>query len=343
MVLAGACIDRGPAPGSQPAAGTFAIGFLGNLTGSDESAGRAAELAVSEADASAPEGVAYVLRALDTRGNPAQAAELAVSLAGDESVVGLVLAAEVAPHVGRVDLATVSPRAPVVAPAMPVRYPGSAAPTPTAAVASYVSGELQAGRVALLAAGDPQTLRAALVAAGVEVAAEVGLDPAAESFPEAVAAARALEPAADVVVYQGPAQAGGRLARDLTEGGVRSLFVGGETILDGAFVPAAGTAAAAGARAVCACVAPTAGFREAYRSLAGEDPRPYDAEAYAVTRLLLDGLVAGHTGRAELREYLDEQDAVDVLGDPVPLGEGGEQVPQSAYVVRGGRWEPVNR
>lgn len=200
-----------------------------------------------------------------------------------------------------------------------------------AALARYVQEDLAARTVAVLDDGADASadvtaeLTAELEGGGVRL---VPVDPITPEMPDlggTVADLRA-DPA-DVVVYVGAPALGGRLVKQLHDGGVTARVVG-LGLFDPAFLDHAGGAAqdvlVVSDAAPVTQLASAADFVTAYRlAHFPASPGPFAAEAYDAAGVLLDAVAAGAVTRAQVEEHLDAVSYQGITGT-IRFGEDGE-------------------
>ncbi|WP_186315559.1 ABC transporter substrate-binding protein [Catellatospora sichuanensis] len=149
--------------------------------------------------------------------------------------------------------------------------------------------------------------------------------------------------------YAGAVGEGRRLYADLRRAGWQGAFVGADLLHDPEMFAETGPQAAEGAIALCTCGPPgraAEGFGAAYRDRFGTAPGPGSDVAYDVTRVLLDGIAAGHRTRAALSGYLDRhRGSGRASGTVFQWQDNGELTPSGApvwaFVARAGEWVPL--
>jgi branched-chain amino acid transport system substrate-binding protein len=150
----------------------------------------------------------------------------------------------------------------------------------------------------------------------------------------------------DTVVYAGDPALGGRLAKQLHDGGVEVTFVGAWGADDERFLDLAG-GAGQGALVVTTRSHPTwepaaAGFTTAYRLAhhpAG--PGPYAAEAYDAAGVLLRAVTAGEVTRAGVEGHVDNLQWTGITGPITFDDEGRRELTLRLAEVQGGRFVPA--
>jgi branched-chain amino acid transport system substrate-binding protein len=330
------------------------LAFLGPLTGTSAPFGKSirngAELAVNRYNAVHGAGC-ITLRVFDTKASAPTTAAAAAAIADDATVIGVVgpgSSSEADNSVARLDAAGV----PLVS-ASTTRPSLSSqgwhvfhriVPTDldvAAAAAPYILSVLHARHVYLVddgsAYGTALTGRADQTLGAVVVGrATIAANEGTSSTVSAIIAKHA-----DVVLFGGFGQAGGALRYDLSAAGWRGPLVGGATLLDDAFIAAAGRVAANGTIAMCNCTpVPTSGvFVDAYRQAFGTAPPSDSNLGYDAANVLLSGIAAGNRTRESLLGYVNGYDngryAFSANGDLAP-----QYVRIWVFKVRGGHFAP---
>ncbi|SCE66397.1 amino acid/amide ABC transporter substrate-binding protein, HAAT family (TC 3.A.1.4.-) [Micromonospora matsumotoense] len=148
------------------------------------------------------------------------------------------------------------------------------------------------------------------------------------------------------VFFGGYYQEAGLIRKQLTAAGVTAPLVAGDGTNDPAYITSAGAAAAEGTILTCPC-APAAEARgtfvEEFKALNGADPGTYSDTAYDAANILLAGIKAKKTTRADLLEFVKSYDGEGVASK-YKFVEGGEldpaQVVVWAFKVQGGKVVP---
>ena len=127
--------------------------------------------------------------------------------------------------------------------------------------------------------------------------------------------------------------------------------IGGDRLLDPAFLEAAG-ASADGVLATCPCADLSTStdiaarrFIQDYQSDYGLAPGPYAVEAWDAAHLILQALRGPGASREDVLTALGDTTVFEGLGGTYGFGPDGEPAdPEGAvrvYRVEGGRWVPV--
>lgn len=138
----------------------------------------------------------------------------------------------------------------------------------------------------------------------------------------------------DAVVYAGYYDGAATMVRELRAAGSTAAFLAGDGALDPAFTEQAGEAGRAAVMS-CPCGPGDGDFATAYRAAWGTDPGIYSAEAYDLTTIVLTGIAAGRTTRAELVDYLRSYRGTGVAGSYI-WDATGELVHQRIWLYRNG-------
>jgi branched-chain amino acid transport system substrate-binding protein len=117
---------------------------------------------------------------------------------------------------------------------------------------------------------------------------------------------------ATLVFFGGYYPEAGLLRKQLSDSGGGSItLMGGDGVRDQGFVDSAGTAAAEGTIATCACLPPEkapGSFVADYQAAFDRAPGTYSAEAFDAANVLLDGIAAGRTTRPDMLSWVDAYD-----------------------------------
>jgi branched-chain amino acid transport system substrate-binding protein len=317
--------------GSSGGGKTVALGFVGALTGDSANLGinirNGAKLAVDQYNAGNPK-VKVTLKEFDTAGDPAQASTLKDKFVNDSSIIALVGPAfsgetkAVLPDLQGAGLPMISasatnPSLPTVVPNETVFHrviPDDA--VQGQGIADYVTKKLQLKTVAYIddnseygkgLAGETQKT---LEAVGIKTAVTDHVDPKSQDFSAAVNKVKAANPSA--IFYGGYYTEAGRLKKQLSDAGVKGIFISGDGSLDQGFVGAAGSAGAEGAQLTCACNLgredapdPLGKFAKDYKAAFNKDAGTYSTEAFDAANIFLKGIAAGNTDRKSLLEFVN--------------------------------------
>lgn len=336
-----------------------AIGFFGALTGDSANLGinerDGAKLAINQFNKKNSK-CQVQLKEFDSAGDPAQAPALAQKAAQDTSVIGLIGPAfsgesKVADPIfneAKLPLITASATNPKLSQNgwtifhRAVGNDNSQGP----AAAKYILSTLNSTKPAVLddaseyGKGIADIVRQKVKDGGKTVVVSEAIDPKGTDFSSTVNKIKSA--GADSVFFGGYYQAGGVLAKQLVDAGVKATFVGPDGVNDKGFVSAAG-AAAEGAVLLAPGTPPEKiqggdQFRSDYKALNGQDVGLYSVEAYDATNAELDCISKGNTTREKLNTCLG---SIDYKGLSVELkfddkGELASTVTIWASKVKGG-------
>lgn len=332
-ISAAAC--GGDGGGSGGSGDTVTIGFMGDLTG--ENSGivippkQGAQMAVDEYNATNPK-VKITLKTYDSQGKGEQALPLAKSAITKDKIVGLIGPAfsgesqQVGPALEEGKVPSVSPSATNSALSKNGwkyyhRIVGND-DAQGAAVGQFIAGTLKAKKVLVIhdnsEYGKPlgTTVETTVKSAGAttEVSA---IDPEASDYSATVNAAKGFNP--DAIFFGGYYAAGGKLIKQLREGGVKGRFLSGDGSLDKGLAAGAGGTNADGSIIGCPCLIDPTGkasaaskkFSDAYKAKFNADTAIYSAEGYDAATAFIAAVKAGNTTAEKINQFLS---TVDVPG-----------------------------
>ena len=165
---------------------------------------------------------------------------------------------------------------------------------------------------------------------------------AASDYSSTVTKVKAANP--DVIFFGGYYAEGGRLLKQLRDGGVNTLFASGDGSLDQQLVTAAGPAAAEGAVLGCPCNIPYANatgaaktFFDNYKKSANADPAIYATEGYDAASAFIKAIEAGKTKPEDINTFLGTVN-FEGVSKAVKFKANGEPENNSIFVyqVKGG-------
>lgn len=338
-----------------------AFAFVGPLTGDNANLGinprNGAKLAIEQANEANKGKFTFVLKEFDTQGDPAQATTLKDKFVNDDEVLGIigpVFSGEtkaVLPDLEAASLVMVSPSATGVD--IPTVVPGGKAfhrivpddGVQGAGVVNYVTKELNVKSAAYVhdnadyGKGLADGTKKLLEAAGVTSTVTDAIDPKSQDFSAAVNKVKAAK--ADLVYYGGYYAEGGRLKKQLTDAGVKGIFLSGDGALDLGFITAAGAAGAEGAQMTCACNVATetsegdlAQFAKDYEAAFKTPPGTYSTEGYDVANLLIKGVVEGNDTRAKLLAFVEGLDVFPGLGKEISFEDNGNVKAKGVFLFK---------
>jgi len=330
----------------------IALGFFGALTGDSANLGinerNGAKLAVNEFNAKNP-NCQVGFKEFDSQGSPDQAPQLAAKAVQDTALVGLVGPAfsgesKVAdPIFNEAVLPVITPSAtnptlanaglPLTQKATPWKIFHRAVGNDNAqgpAAAKYMTDKLGAKKIAVIddaseyGKGIADIVRQKL---GSTAVVSDTLDPKATDFSSTVNKVKPKAP--DAVFFGGYYEAGGRLAKQLKDAGVKGTFVGPDGVNDKGFVTAAGAAASEGA-ILLAPAAPIekveggADFQQRYKKAFNVDTGLYSVEAFDAANAYLDAISHGAVKRADINDYLNSKLDFKGLSKTLKFDDKGE-------------------
>jgi len=324
----------------------LALGFFGPYTGANSGLGipeyNGAKLAIDQFNQANPDcQIGY--KKYDSQGDAAQAPQLARSVVGDASVVGIVgpsfsgesKAAD--PIFNEAKLPIVTPSATNaqlqnngwtifhrMLPNDDVQGPG---------IANYIKTDLKPQKVFVIddaseyGKGLAQTVKSGL---GSLVVGSDEIDVNATDYSATVTKVKAAAP--DVVFFGGYYSQAGPLAKQLKDGGVTATFVSGDGTLDAKFVSLGGDATN-GAAITCPCAPAPDAFATAYKAAFNTDPGTYAPEAFDSAFAFLNAIAAGKTTRSDINDYLK---TIDIPGESkqIKFDDKGEVSVKAVYVYK---------
>ena len=366
-LMLSACGDDGGSETGSGQAGeerTYSIAYVGPLTGDNANLGinirNGAKVAVQEANKQS--GAKIELKEFDTQGDPAQATTLKERFINDQSIIGLVgptFSGEtraVLQPLQEAGLVMVSASATNAA--IPTAVPNQTVfhrlvpddDVQGKGLTDYVTKKLAVKRAAYVddnseyGKGLADGTRKLLEGAGVQTVATEHIDPRGQDFSAAVNTLRPANP--ELIFYGGYYSEGGRLRKQLVDGGVRARFMSGDGSLDAGFVTAAGAPAAEGALLTCACKLATedAGgklgeFAKAYKQAVNAVPGTYSTEGFDAANILISGIRAGKTDRRALLDHVENLGTYEGVGKSISFEENGNIKATGVFVyeVKGGK------
>lgn len=146
----------------------------------------------------------------------------------------------------------------------------------------------------------------------------------------------------DVVAFGGYYAQGGRLLKQLRDGGVNATFATGDGSLDAQLVSGAGAAAAEGAVIGCPCAfgaeqGELKEFADRYKAKFNVDPAIYATEGYDAATAIIKAVEAGNTTSEKINDYLKTADFKGV-SKQIKFKDNGEPESNAIFVyqVKGG-------
>lgn len=341
--------------GGEAAAETVKIGFMGDLTG--ENSGivipprNGAQLAIDQYNETGPD-VEIELIEYDSQGVPEQATALAQQAINTDDIVGLIgpafsgESAQVGPILeeGQIPSVTASATRPSLADngwTYWHRIVGNDN-SQGGAVADYMIRALSVQKTFVI--HDNQEYSKGLADVVIQTLTEGGVTPETDVIdPEgsdyASTVNKVLSSAPDAVFYAGYYAEGGRLLKQLREGGVTATFLSGDGSLDAGLAEGAGGTNADGAIVSCPCLIDPSGesseaskeFVDAYKSEFDADTAIYSAEGYDAATAFVEAIKEGNTDAESINEFLSTIDVPGVTKQ-IQFAENGEPAESDVYV-----------
>lgn len=294
------------------------LGFAGALTGDNAALGKnirwGMEVAIKAHNDANPDCQVEV-KEFDTEGAPEKATQVAPSIIGDASIIGLL-----GPAFSGETNAVGGQFAEAGLPAL-----SASATNPTLsqngwktffrglandavqgpALAAYVKDEMKPEKVCLIkddsdyGKGFAEELKAGL---GDLVTCEADTKTKDKEFSAIVTQVKDAD--VDAVIYAGYYAEAAPLAQQLKEGGVDATFVSGDGVNDPAFVDGAGSASE-GAILSCPCGPAPEEFAADYEEVSGGTaPGVYSTEGYDLATIMLKAIDSGVTTREAMLEFV---------------------------------------
>ncbi|MFY1686677.1 branched-chain amino acid ABC transporter substrate-binding protein [Plantactinospora sp. WMMB782] len=363
LVASGAaCSGGGEENAAEGDACGSKIAFFGALTGSSAALGinenNGVKLAVDQYNKANPDCKVEQVE-LDSQGSPDQAPQLAQRAIDDEKLLGIVGPAysgesEAAnPLFSEAGLVHITPSA--TRPSLAeqnwktfFRAVGNDLSQGPAAGA-YIKNVLKAEKVYVI---DDQSAYGAGLSDEVKKilgSAVVGSDKVQGEGKQtdfSGTATKVKSSGATAVFYGGYYQEAGLIRKQLTSAGVNATMVAGDGVNDPAFISSAGQSAAEGTILTCPCQPANkarGSFATDYQTLHGVAPGTYSDTAFDAANILLAGIKAGKTSRADMLEFVRSYSGEGVAAT-YKFTEKGEldpaQVKVWAYKVQGGQVVP---
>ncbi len=336
----------------------LALAFFGAYTGENSGLGipiyDGANLAVSQFNAANPD-CKIELKKFDSQGSPDQAPQLARSIVGDASIVGVVGPAfsgeskNADPIFNEAVLPIVSPSATNATlqdngwsifhrmlANDAVQGPG---------IAKYISDTVKAKKVFVIddaseyGKGLADQVKSTL---GAAVVGTDTIDTKATDYSGTVTKVKSS--GADAVFFGGYYAQAGPLSKQLRDGGVTTAqLVFGDGVKADDYVKLSGTGGD-GAIITCPCAPSPAEFAAAYKAATNTDPTTYSPEAYDSAFAFLSAIAAGKTTRKDINDYLKTID-VQGLTKQIKFDDKGEVTVKATYIykVTGGKIEPAGQ
>lgn len=327
------------------------LAFLGPKTGPYANLGiniiNGAKVKLDEFNKANPD-CKVTLTEFDSQGDPEKATPLAVKIAGDESILGVIgptfsgesdATGETFSQAGLVTVSASATNPDLTKNGWTTfhRILGNDA-TQAPAAATYIRDTLGAQKVFMVDDGSEygkglgDGIRSDL---GDLVVGSDAVQQGQTDFSTTVTKVTAS--GADALYYAGYYAEAGLLVKQLRAAGWQGTFLSGDGSKDPGFVEAAGQQAAEGAILTCPCAPAPEDFAAKYQALAGQEPGTYSAEGYDVAQIFTDGVADGVTDRQGMLDFVDGYDAKGITKQ-LTFDETGEisEVVIYAFKVTGG-------
>ena len=341
--------------GATEAAKTVKIGLMGDLTG--ENSGiviplrNAAKLALEEYNATNP-ATKIELVEYDSQGVPEQATALAQQAIKTDKIVGLIGPAfsgesrQVGPILEEGTIPSISASAtnPLLSQNGWKYWHRIVANDDIqgGGVGDYISRALGAKKVFVIhdnqeySKGIADVVSKTLKGGGVTIQTDV-IDPQGSDYASTVNKVKAAAP--DAVFYGGYYAQGGRLLKQLRDGGVKAQFLSGDGSLDAGLAKGAGGNNADGAVVSCPClIDPTGKASPASKKLADAYKAKYNAptaiyvgEGYDSATAFIEAIKNGNTDPESINKYLATIDIPGVTKQ-IKFAPTGEPTSGEVYV-----------
>jgi branched-chain amino acid transport system substrate-binding protein len=341
--------------GATEAAKTVKIGLMGDLTG--ENSGiviplrNAAKLALEEYNATNP-ATKIELVEYDSQGVPEQATALAQQAIKTDKIVGLIGPAfsgesrQVGPILEEGTIPSISASAtnPLLSQNGWKYWHRIVANDDIqgGGVGDYISRALGAKKVFVIhdnqeySKGIADVVSKTLKGSGVNIQTDV-IDPQGSDYASTVNKVKAAAP--DAVFYGGYYAQGGRLLKQLRDGGVKAQFLSGDGSLDAGLAKGAGGNNADGAVVSCPClIDPTGKASPASKKLADAYKAKYNAptaiyvgEGYDAATAFIEAIKSGNTDPQSINKYLATIDIPGVTKQ-IKFAPTGEPTSGEVYV-----------
>jgi branched-chain amino acid transport system substrate-binding protein len=219
-----------------------------------------------------------------------------------------------------------------------------------AGIAGYIARALAAKKVFVIhdnqdySKGIADVVTNTLKEQGATVQNDV-IDPEGSDYASTVNKVKPANP--DAIFYGGYYAEGGRLLKQLREGGVTARFLSGDGSLDPGLAEGAGGANADGAVVGCPCLVDPSGeaspaskeFADKYKAKFNTDTAIYSGEGFDAATAFIEAIKAGNTTAEEINTYLSTIQ-VDGVTKQIKFGQDGEPAGGDVYVYlfEGGKY-----
>jgi branched-chain amino acid transport system substrate-binding protein len=355
MSACGSGGDEGGGGGGET--NTVTIGFMGDLTG--ENAGivippkNGAQLAIDQYNATNPK-VKITMKTYDSQGKPEQATPLAKQAVTQDKVAGMIgpafsgESAQVGPVLEEGKVPSISPSATNAALAKNgwKYWHRSIANDDVqgAGAGGFIVNSLKAKKVFVIddasEYGKPlgATIKKTVEAAGAQTSTD-SIDVQASDYGSTVNKAKAYAP--DAIYFAGYYAQGGKLIKQLREGGVKARFMSGDGSLGKELAQGAGGTTADGSVLSCPCLIDPTGkasptskkFSEEYKAKFNADTAIYSAEGYDSATAFVEAVKAGNTDTESINKFLSTIDRAGVA-HKIKFAPNGETTATDVFVYQ---------
>lgn len=323
LVFSGAACkaDSGSEAGGGKAACDLKIGFFGALTGDAAGLGihmrNGTQLAIEQYNAENKD-CQVKLEQYDSQGDPAKAPALAQQAVGDSKVVGIIGPgfsgeSEVAdPIFDAAGLPTITPSA--TRPSLSTKnwkvfHRGVGNDTSQGPAAGrYIKNVLKADKVYVV---DDQSAYGAGLADEVKkvIGTPVGYDKIqVKQTNFSAVVTKITSSGATALFFGGYYTEAGLLLKQLKGAGWKGTMIAGDGVNDSNFIKVAGQQVAEGTILTCPCAPATkakGSFVTDYKTKFNVDPGTYADVSFDITKIMLEGIKAGKSSRADLNSFIN--------------------------------------
>ncbi|GAA4624900.1 branched-chain amino acid ABC transporter substrate-binding protein [Actinoallomurus vinaceus] len=361
MVAASATLALGAsACGGKSKSGggdSVTIGFMGDLTG--ENSGlvippkQGAQLAIDQYNATNPK-VKITLKTYDSQGKGEQAVPLAKQAITKDKIAGLIgptfsgESAQADPVLEEGKVPNISSSATNAALATHGwkfwhRVIGNDN-VQGSGIGEFIASSLKAKKVFIIddasEYGKPlaATVKSTVEKAGAQTSGD-SIDVQGSDYGATVNKVKAFNP--DAIFFGGYYAQGGKLIKQLREGGVKARFLSGDGSLDKGLAQGAGGTNADGSVIGCPCLIDPSGtasaaskkFATDYKAKFNADPAIYSAEGYDAATAYISAIKAGNTTPEKINDYLSKIDVPGVSKE-IKFSSTGEPTATDVYVYQ---------
>ena len=342
--------------GGDGGAGSIKIGFMGDLTG--ENSGivipprNGAKMAIDEYNATNPKTKIEMVE-YDSQGKPEQATALVAQAIGQDKITGLIgpafsgesKAVGAQLDQGKIPSVSASATNPGLAQNgwkywhRVVANDDDQGP----GIANFLISALSPKKAFVISddqeysVGLAETVKKTFDEKGVATETDKFAQTASD-YSSSVSKIKAAAP--DVIFFGGYYAQGGRLLKQLRDGGVTAPFVSGDGSLDPQLVSAAGAAAANGAIVGCPCNIPSDDvtgklktFYDNYKKKFNTPPAIYATEGYDAATAFINAVKAGKTTSEDINNFL-KTESFEGVSKPIKFKDNGEPEANDIFIYQ---------